>query len=354
MGFGFSPRRALLGATAVVAMLLGGAEMGRAQLACNVNNVALPPINLTDPGQRASVGDVVQYSFDLSAGLINPGSEVDITTIAYSLACDGAGFIVPGCPNDGGSIRYAGDGSILTDCPGVLSTDNPGGGSDAFVLTFTPPVTLVEGVAGCNVTFNGNVVSLSGDVTPLMTEGASGTGIAVCTDPGNGLNAAAFNSFSVDLQADCPVELDKCVVVDVAGDGFGNDPCLDDNAGQDGQNVQWRIEVTNPGNGPAGDCLVTDPDLGFVSVPFDVIAGGTQTFEVNGVCSDLTEGINTATVECLTCFGLAEINTDFDSANLVCNPPAMPATTPWGSALLAVMLLAALSLWTAWREPARS
>ena len=360
MGFGLGPRRALVCAVTAFAVALGGAELTRAQIVCNVNYPASPPENLTNPGQPAAVGDVVRYSFDLSAGLIEPGNTVEVSSIDYSLSCDGGGFIIPGCADDGGSIQYAGDASILTDCPAALSTDNAAGGAIAFTLSFTPAVVLIEGNPGCNLMFNGNVTALGNDVTPLMTEGASGIppGGGTCTDPGNGLNASGLNSFSVDLQADCPLQLEKCVAIDAAGDGFGNDPCLPNNTGLDGQDVEWRIVASTNGNGVPGNCVVTDPDLGFDSSGgglFDIPLGGSQSFAIPGVCGDLTEGTNTATVECSLCAGLAFVNTAQDSAVLTCNPPMMmPATTPWGSALLAGLLLLAVSLFAVWRQPARA
>jgi hypothetical protein len=358
MGLGFNRQRVMRFALSVFCFVVGGAEVARAQVACNLEYMALPPENLTNPGNRAVVGDQVQYSFTLEAGVINPGTQIQVGTVAFSLACEVGGFIVPGCPNDGGSIAYAGDATIVTDCvdefggPVVASTNNPGGGSDEFTLSFTPSVLLLEGGAACNLMLAGNVVSLSGDATPLMSEGASGTptGGAVCTDPGNGLNASALNSFSVDLQAACPLQLEKCVVIDSAGDGFGNDPCLPADSGLDGTDVEWRIAVTSGGNGIPGDCVVDDPDLGFTSAPFD-LAVQPVSFAIPGVCGDTTEGTNTATVECNLCTGLADFNTASDSATLTCNPPAMmPATSPWGTAVLAGMLLAALSLFVVWRS----
>ena len=68
------------------------------------------------------IGDMVTYSFDIMAGGIDPGDEVDVSAIQYNLACNGDGFVVPGCPSDGGAIRYAGDGSIVSDC-GTFNTN---------------------------------------------------------------------------------------------------------------------------------------------------------------------------------------------------------------------------------------
>ena len=332
---GANMKREML-AAAVVVLSLAWTDAAHAQDVCNVNNVALPPSNATSPGNPTIIGDDVTYSFNLSAGLIDPGDQVQINAIQYSLACNGGGFVVPGCATDGGAVVYTGDASIVTDCPPVLSTDNVGGGSDSFTLNFTPPVTLVEGQAGCNVSFNGNVVAVGNDGAPLVVQGASGIppGGGECTDPENGLNASGLNSFAVDVTA-CEVALDKCVAVDTNGNGvFTDEECFVAGAkggpaavGTNGDDIQWRIVVTDadvvPGvasNGPAGGCVVNDNDLPFASAPFELVLGVPTEFTVPGVCGDATEGVNLADVTCNLCAGrsLSVDLTDNDTAELVC------------------------------------
>src|SRR5437870_10091633 len=238
--------RWLLG-LAVLALVVGAATSARAQgKSCgagidptfNPNGTDLTP---------TFVGDTVTIKLNLTAGTLSGGTQMTVNTFLYALDCpNDGGFSEPSkvpCAN-GGTTKFnfiPGTETIQQGCglapspTSVSCSQGSGGAGNSQVLTCTPNIALkLTPFTQCFITFQARA-----DQLPTTTFDASfnivpcpagqqcmflGAG-DVTGSCNNGLPAQAQGTTAIPVDT-CSVTLDKCVAVDVAGDGFGNDTCV--------------------------------------------------------------------------------------------------------------------------------
>jgi hypothetical protein len=93
-----------------------------------------------------NVGDQLMVEIHLGAGTITGGplNVLNVTSFGFDLSCADPPGPFPHCTSEGPVISYDGDASITTNCPGTVTTNNPGGGTSPshLAFTFTPELSI--------------------------------------------------------------------------------------------------------------------------------------------------------------------------------------------------------------------
>jgi len=195
----------------VVAVLLIPA-LGHAAEECNGF------INISYPGSQPinSIGDVLTVRVDLGAGTITGGplNVLLLQKMGFDLSCADPPGPTPNCASEGPVIAYDGDASIMTNCPGTLTSDNPGGGAAPSHITFTfaPIVSVPNGSpippGFCSFSFTETILAQSTNSTGVI-EQVIGYDVAACD---NGvLLSGGFQTGSVPVES--PVTHFSCYQV---------------------------------------------------------------------------------------------------------------------------------------------
>jgi len=185
----------------VVAVLLIPA-LGHAAEECNGF------INISYPGSQPinSIGDVLTVRVDLGAGTITGGplNVLLLQKMGFDLSCADPPGPTPNCASEGPVIAYDGDASIMTNCPGTLTSDNPGGGAAPSHITFTfaPIVSVPNGSpippGFCSFSFTETILAQSTNSTGVI-EQVIGYDVAACD---NGvLLSGGFQTGSVPVES---------------------------------------------------------------------------------------------------------------------------------------------------------
>jgi hypothetical protein len=215
---------AALGVVAA-ATLLGGRPL-HAQTCGATMEPTLDPTNVIFAvGQSLRVN----LSFGPTAAA---GGFRSISEVSVRLDCENASGCNIGtpCVDDGNVLSYNGDGSILSDCPGVIVTsNNPGGGfMNDIVFTFSPVLVLPANVQ-CNLSFGVTIESLSTDTSPKIINGI-GFFTGICA--ADGLTASACGTYAIEVvQPDIEIVKSACPRI----------VCTD------GEPVSYLYEVTTGG-----------------------------------------------------------------------------------------------------------
>src|SRR5262245_54563861 len=173
-------RRGII-ATAV-ALLLTAARTQAAEECNGFINISYPNSQIIN-----NIGDVLQVRIDLGAGTITggPANVLQLTQMGFDLSCTDPPGPTPNCPSEGPVISYDGDASIVTNCPGTLTSNNPAGGPvpSHLIFTFNPTVNIPNGTpippGFCNFTFTETILAQSSNVTGVI-EQVIGYDIAQC------------------------------------------------------------------------------------------------------------------------------------------------------------------------------
>jgi len=105
-------------------------------------------IDITYPGSQTinDIGDVLTVTIDLGAGTITggPANVLNITSLGFDLSCVDPPGPIPNCVSEGPVMSYDGDATLSTNCPGTITSNDPGGGSSPshVVFTFTPLLSI--------------------------------------------------------------------------------------------------------------------------------------------------------------------------------------------------------------------
>jgi hypothetical protein len=158
---------------------------GRAQAAEECNGF----IDISYPNSQIvnNIGDVLMVEIHLGAGTITGGpmNVLNVSSFGFDLSCVDPPGPVPHCVSEGPVISYDGDASITTNCPGTVTTNNPGGGATPshLVFTFTPALSIPHDTPippdFCDFFFTETILAQSTNVTGLI-EQVIGYDIASC------------------------------------------------------------------------------------------------------------------------------------------------------------------------------
>jgi hypothetical protein len=105
--------------------------------------------------------------------------------MGFDLSCADPPGPTPNCASEGPVIAYDGDASIMTNCPGTLTSDNPGGGAAPSHITFTfaPIVSVPTGSSippgFCSFSFTETILAQSTNSTGVI-EQVIGYDVAAC------------------------------------------------------------------------------------------------------------------------------------------------------------------------------
>jgi hypothetical protein len=197
-------------------MLLAGALLlaGRAHATQECNGF----INISYPGAPLvnNVGDVLTVKLDLGAGTITGGpmNVLMVDRFGFDLSCVDPPGPIPNCVSEGPVMSYDGDATILTNCPGTLTSNNPGGGATPshVVFTFTPNISIPHDTPippdFCQFSFTETILAQSTNTTGVI-EQVIGYDLAACD---NGvLLSGGFQTGSVPVAS--PVTHFSCFQV---------------------------------------------------------------------------------------------------------------------------------------------
>jgi hypothetical protein len=169
-------------------------------------------LNISYPGAPAvsQVGDILTVRFDLGTGSIvgGPANTLALERLGFDLDCLVGPPPTPNCPDEGMLVRYQGDATIVSNCPGVVFSSNvPAGGAAINHITFTanpaPPGLVIPalqpvGPPGfCNLQFQIQILGPTVDATGAI-EQVVGYDLARCD---NGvLVSGGFQTGSIPVQ----------------------------------------------------------------------------------------------------------------------------------------------------------
>jgi Dictyostelium (slime mold) repeat len=293
MATGASALPGSIGRTLTFLLLMAGLA-GPAH-AANVCNGMIQIEYVTGPS-FPKPGDVVRVRLTVGTGnitgVVNP--TFTLNRIRFDLDCQnppppGA---VP-CTDDGSVIKYRGDATITSTCPGATFTTGHAASDTPNEVVFTPNVAIMMPAntpTFCQIEFDVEVMGPSTDGTPTVAEEVTGynaaAGDGMCN---NGLSSSGAQSGSIPL---CP-------------------PCNDNNAC-----------TTETCNNETGQCdttsTVTCNDNNACTTESCNTATGQCQTTSTVICNDsnacTTESCNTATGQCqttstVTCNGCQQCNT---------------------------------------------
>src|SRR5439155_18471884 len=130
-------------------------------------------------------------------GVVNP--TLSLNRVRFDLDCETppAPGAVP-CADDGGVIKYRGDATITTTCPGVTFATGHAASDTPNEVVFSPsvPIMMPANTASfCQIEFDIEVMGPSTDGTPTIAEEVTGynasAGDAMCN---NGLSSSGAQS----------------------------------------------------------------------------------------------------------------------------------------------------------------
>lgn len=343
-----------------ILLALGAAGAAHAQTNCGALILPSPNLGQNPPGDVLDPGEIVSINIDilntcLIAGVDVPAQIRGITTI--TLACaDAQPCTIP--------LLGTFANVMCSPAPDVACAVDPN--QNVVRLTYTGPgaakslpafptfttlatITAQAQPGGQAATtpdgqLNVDAVTLPGDVFTALASG-SGSGSAPLFYPG-----------ACNLQMDRQVSCDGGVsFVDVRGtDDLGNAFVRTCAAAQSGT-VVVRNVARNAGVADLASCQLVDGNalLGASQSLGNIgVGSGDLAVTKSALCKDVVGGepaLATVTCQCNGVLGQFPIS-DQDTASFSCITVTVPATTPWGSALLGAMLLGALSLWTVRRS----
>ena len=159
-------------------MLLAGVVLlaGQAHAAEECNGF----INIAYPGSQPvnNIGDVLTVKIDLGAGTITGGAMnvLQVKSFGFDLSCVDPPGPVPNCVSEGPVMSYDGDASIVTNCPGTLTSNNPGGGATPshVVFTFNPLISIPHDTPippdFCNFSFTETILAQTSNSTGVIEQ----------------------------------------------------------------------------------------------------------------------------------------------------------------------------------------
>lgn len=175
-------------------------------------------IDISYPGSPVinNIGDVLTIEIHLGAGTITGGplNVLNVTSFGFDLSCVDPPGPFPDCVSEGPVMSYNGDASITTNCPGTVTTNNPGGGATPshLVFTFTPNLSIPHDTPippdFCDFFFSETILAQSTNATGVI-EQVIGYDVAECD---NGvLLSGGFQTGSVPVAS--PVTHFSCFEV---------------------------------------------------------------------------------------------------------------------------------------------
>jgi hypothetical protein len=186
-------------------LFLASAILPTAVHAANTCN-AFIAISYSSTQNYHDVGDSLQVTLTVGAGLIRGGTKATINRVRFELDCDSGSPLGLNCADDGAIIRYLGDSTITTSCPGAFTTSHADTTAPNQIV-FTPDTPfdiLANNPTFCDINFGVQVVGLSDDPSPGKAEevtGYSAAQVDVLCD--NNLSSAGSQSGSILLCPDC-------------------------------------------------------------------------------------------------------------------------------------------------------
>ncbi len=156
-----------------VAALLTAAPAQAAQECNGFINISYPNSQIVN-----NIGDTLDVRIDLGAGTITGGplNVLQVSSFGFDLSCADPPGPTPNCPSEGPVMSYDGDASIVTNCPGTIASNNPGGGPvpSHLVFTFTPFLSIPTGSpippGFCQFSFSETILAASSNANGVIEQ----------------------------------------------------------------------------------------------------------------------------------------------------------------------------------------
>ncbi len=346
-------------------LVLGGADAARAQTSCSALLLPQPNLGQTPPGDVLEPGEVVTIDLFILNTCITGGVEVPAQiqgTTTVTLACaDAEPCLVP----------LVGTFANVNCAPEVDVSCAVNPNNNEVLLTYTGAGNTKNLPAFPTFT---KLATITAQAQPggQPATPAGRFELDATTDPGDVFTAQASGSGSGSapffFPGACVVKLDRQISCDGGTTFFdvrdGDDPAntlVQSCAAATTDGVVVRHEIQNGGVADLLACSLVDAN-NLLGLPNPLVVGNIAAFDAAvvidtpAVCADIVGGepaVAAVVCQCTGPLGAFDVG-DQDASGLECTPVQVPVTSTWGSALLAALLLAALSLLGFWRGEARS